>query len=148
MDMDDVITPLHFLRGMGMVVATVIVQAGAQIVLSLVMEKLPPPRGRRHLDYHGMLHILVAVGILMLGMVVQITLWGLLYFAWGELGRFANAIYFSLASFTTVGASDLALSPPHRMAGALESAVGMLMFGWSTALLFEVIQSIRGKRVV
>ena len=143
--MDEVISPLHFLRSAGMVVATVIVQAGAQIALSRVLEKLPPPRGRRHLDRFGVLHILVAVMILMLGMVAEITLWGLLYFSWGELGRFGNAVYFSLASFTTVGATELTLSPPHRMAGALESAVGMLMFGWSTALLFEVIQGARGK---
>ena len=28
----------------------------------------------------------------------------------------------------------------HRIAGAVESAVGMLMFGWSTALLVRVVQ--------
>ena len=144
--MDDVITPLHFLRSAGMVVATVIVQALAQIALSRAIEMLPPPHGHRQLDGYAMLHILVAISILMLGMVAEITLWGLLYFSWGELGRFGNAIYFSLASFTTVGATELSLTPPHRMAGALESAVGMLMFGWSTALLFEVIQGTRGRR--
>jgi len=28
----------------------------------------------------------------------------------------------------------------HRLVGALESAVGMMMFGWSTALLVSVVQ--------
>jgi len=45
-----------------------------------------------------------------------------------------------LANFTTVGASDITLPPLHRMVGALESAAGMLMFGWSTALLVHVVQ--------
>jgi hypothetical protein len=89
---------------------------------------------------------MVAVFVLMSGMVGEICLWALLYYAWGELGGFATSVYFSLASFTTVGAAELVLSPPHRMVGALESAVGMLMFGWSTALLFDVIQGLRGKR--
>jgi hypothetical protein len=58
----------------------------------------------------------------------------------GELGSFANAAYFSLASFTTVGANELSLSPAHRLSGALEAAMGMLMFGWSTALLVPIVQ--------
>jgi hypothetical protein len=45
-----------------------------------------------------------------------------------------------LASFTTVEASELELSGVHRLTGAIESALGMLMFGWSTALLFYTIQ--------
>jgi hypothetical protein len=144
--MDGVISPLHFLRGLGLVGATVIVQAIAQIALTRLLEKLPTPRRGRHLDHYGVAYVLVAVVVLMLGMVGEIGLWALLYYYWGELGGFANSVYFSLASFTTVGASDLTLSSAHRMVGALESAVGMLMFGWSTALLFEVIQSTRSNR--
>jgi len=144
--MDGVISPLHFMRGLGMVGATVIVQAITQIALTRLLEKLPAPRRGRHLDHYGVAYVLVAVIILMMGMAGEITLWALLYYVWGELGGFTNSVYFSLASFTTVGASDLALSPAHRMVGATESAVGMLMFGWMTALLFEVIQSTRGNR--
>ena len=144
--MNDVISPLHFLRGVGLVAATVVVQAIAQIVLTQVLEILPSLRGRRHLDQFGVLYITVAVLILTLGMVGEIIVWALLYYTWGELGSFANSVYFSLASFTTVGASELVLSPTHRLAGALEAGVGMLMFGWSTALLFEVIQTTRGTR--
>jgi len=146
--MDGVISPLHFMRGLGMVGATVIVQAITQIALTRLLEKLPAPRRGRHLDHYGVAYVLVAVIILMMGMAGEITLWALLYYVWGELGGFTNSVYFSLASFTTVGASDLALSPAHRMVGATESAVGMLMFGWMTALLFEVIQSTRGNRDV
>jgi len=73
------------------------------------------------------------------------ALWALLYWSWGHLGSFANAVYFSLACFTTIGASDLSLSPAHRIVGTTEAAAGMLIFGWTTALLFEVIQATRGK---
>jgi hypothetical protein len=60
---------------------------------------------------------------------------GAVHNASGEFGSFNNARYFSLASFTTLGATELTLPPAHRMVGAFESAAGMMMFGWSTALL-------------
>jgi hypothetical protein len=144
--MDDAISPLHFLRGLGMIGATVVLQAITQIALTRIMQALPPPRGRGHLDYMGVAYVVAAVLILVLGMSAEIAIWALLYWSWGELGSFTNAVYFSLASFTTVGASDLTLSPAHRIVGATEAAVGMLVFGWTTALLFEVIQATRGKR--
>ena len=51
-----------------------------------------------------------------------------------------NAVYRIIDGLTTLGANDLTLSNGHRIAGAVESAVGMLMFGWSTALLVRVVQ--------
>ncbi|MCW5735587.1 MAG: hypothetical protein KIS73_15770 [Enhydrobacter sp.] len=78
--------------------------------------------------------------VLMCGHLGQVTIWAVRYDAWGELHGFMNSFYFSLASFTTVGATELELSSAHRFAGAIESALGMLMFGWSTALLFDILQ--------
>src|SRR5262249_46283444 len=85
-------------------------------------------------------HPLTAVLILTGAMLLQGGLGAALYFQWGELGSYRNAFYFSIASFSTVGASELVLSPEHRLVGALEAAMGMLMFGWSAALLVHVVQ--------
>jgi hypothetical protein len=72
--------------------------------------------------------------------VLQVTMWAALYFYdWAAFKSFGIAMYFSLASFTTLGATELALPPQHRMIGAFESAAGMMMFGWSTALLVAVV---------
>lgn len=146
--MDDVISPLHFLRGLGMIGATVIVQAITQFALTRFMQAVPAPRRRGHLHLMATAYVMAAVLILILGITVEIVIWAWLYWSWGRLGSFANAVYFSLASFTTVGASELTLSPVHRIVGATEAAVGMLIFGWTTALLFEAIQAIRGTRSV
>src|SRR5215475_10559313 len=141
--MDTNISLLHILRGLGMIGATVIVQAIFQIILTRVLERMPSPRRTQHLGTYGTMYIVVAVVILAAGIVAEINVWAVLYYAWGELGSYANCVYFALASFTTIGASDLSLSPAHRLVGAQESAVGMLMFGWSTALMIEVISSTR-----
>jgi Ion channel len=138
--MDD-LSPLgRILRGIAMVGATGMVQVLAQLALSRIMEAIPVPRVASHQTYYMLLHSVLAVLVLMGGHLIQVTIWAVLYYDWGELGSFAHAFYFSLASFTTLGASELNLSAPHRIAGAVESAVGMLMFGWSTALLVRVVQ--------
>jgi voltage-gated potassium channel Kch len=86
-----------------------------------------------------LLESLFTVFVLMLGHLAQVALWAALYAALGDLHGYADAAYFSLASYTTIGAAELELSPAHRILGAVESAVGVLMFGWSTALLAVVV---------
>ena len=138
--MDD-LTPLgRILRGIAMVGATGMVQVLAQLTLSRMMVIFPTPRLSPHPTYYMLLHSVLAVLVLMAGHLIQVTIWAALYYEWGELGSFAHSFYFSLASFTTLGASELNLSAPHRIAGAIESAIGMLLFGWSTALLVRVVQ--------
>jgi len=133
-------TGMRLVRGALLIGATGVVQVFAQLVLSRMMEILPHPRVSSRPTFFMLAHSVVAVLVLMAGHMLQVTLWALLYhFDWGEFKTFGGALYFSLASFTTVGAHELTLSPGHRMVGALESAVGMLMFGWSTAILVRVV---------
>ena len=132
---------MRLVRGVLMIGATGVVQVFAQLVLSRMMEILPHPRQSSLPTFFMLAHSVVAVLVLMAGHLLQVTLWALLYhFDWGEFKNFGTALYFSLASFTTVGADELHLSPGHRMVGALESAAGRLMFGCSTALLVRVVQ--------
>jgi hypothetical protein len=130
-----------FRIGMLMIVATGVIQVVAQLVLSHTMDVLPSPSLSRHPRFYMLTHSVAAVVILMIGHILQVTMWALVYHDhWNEFVDLKSALYFSLASFTTLGATDLALPPEHRMVGALEAAAGMLMFGWSTALLVGVVQ--------
>jgi hypothetical protein len=127
--------------GMLMIVATGVIQVVAQLVLSFMMDVLPSPSQSRYPRFYMLTHSVTAVVILLAGHILQVALWAMVYhFHWDEFVNFKSALYFSLASFTTLGANDLALPPDHRMIGALEAAAGMLMFGWSTALLVGVVQ--------
>jgi hypothetical protein len=82
---DDVISPLHFMRGLGMIAATVIVQTITQIALSRFMEAVPPPRpSGRHLNHLGVAYIMAPVLILVIGMIGEVALWALLYYSWGD----------------------------------------------------------------
>ena len=74
--------------------------------------------------------------------VVQIWIWAVVYRLAGEFDTMQTALYFSTSSFTTVGYGDVTASPDWRLLGSFESAAGMLLFGLSTAFLFEVMRDV------
>jgi voltage-gated potassium channel len=71
---------------------------------------------------------------------IEMLVWAVAFWLVEALPTFAEAVYFSISSYTTVGYGDVVLDREWRTLGASEAAVGVLLFGWSTALLFAVIQ--------
>ena len=57
----------------------------------------------------------------------------------GAIDTFVQALLFSVDSMTTRGASGLVLQQHWQLMGALEAVAGMLMFGISTAYVFQVL---------
>jgi len=72
--------------------------------------------------------------------LVEIALWAVLLVVCGEFPGFANAFYHSAVNYSTLGYGDLLMTPSWRLLGPLEAANGALMFGFSTAMVFAVIQ--------
>jgi voltage-gated potassium channel Kch len=69
-----------------------------------------------------------------------------LYLQIGALNTLEKSLYFSTVSFTTLGYGDVTLQPHYRVLGSFEALVGILMAGWSTALLVAGIQKIIAMR--
>jgi len=105
---------------------------------------------RRHLSHpgawrwHSGLLVLVGTGIVLLTLhTVQIVIWAITYqllLPPGELGNFETAVYFSFVTFATLGYGDITLSEGWRLLSGIESMNGILLVGWSTAVLFAVVQ--------
>ena len=77
---------------------------------------------------------------LFLATVLQVWTWAILYVVIGALEDFETALYFSTVSFTTLGYGDVVLDKEWRLLASFEAANGLFMFGWSTALVFAVVQ--------
>lgn len=92
------------------------------------------------------LQVLIATGLVLVTLhIVQITIWACTYLALlpaEELQDFEMAVYFSFVTFTTLGYGDITLSEGWRLLSGIEAMNGILLVGWSTAILFTVVQRI------
>jgi len=68
---------------------------------------------------------------------LQILLWACFY-RWNCFLSWEFSLYFSTASYSTVGAGDLLLPGRWRILGAVESVTGVLMCGFSASFIFAV----------
>ena len=84
-----------------------------------------------------------AVVLLMLHLV-EVVLWALAYLLilpGDQLSTFEEATYFSVVTFTTLGYGDITLVEHEwRLLSGIEALNGILLVGWTTALLFLVVQ--------
>ena len=80
-----------------------------------------------------------------IGIGVEATIWALLYLfspAITVLSDFQTAFYFSMVTYTTLGYGDIVLTGDWRTLSSVQAANGVIIFGWTTALIFYFIQRI------
>lgn len=97
---------------------------------------------RNNLLRQGSLVLAVALGIFALH-GVEIWLYALAYQAIGAFADFPTALYFSTATFSTLGYGDIVLGPQWRLFGAIEGVTGLILIGWSSAFLLSVTSRLR-----
>ena len=76
---------------------------------------------------------------------LEALFWAWTYLTVGAIADFEAALYFSLVTFTTLGYGDITLGPEWRMLAALEAANGIIVFGWTTALVVAYVQRLMPK---
>ncbi len=62
-----------------------------------------------------------------------------------QFSSFSEAVYFSLVTFTTLGYGDISLTSKWRLLSGLEAINGIMLIGWSTAMMYSLIQNIYKK---
>jgi len=125
-----------------MVTLTVIIHyAGLAGILHLLRNR-PKSTTRTTWFKQGTAILFIVFGLIALH-TVQIWFYAAFYVLAGVLPDLETALYFSTVSFTTVGYGDVVLPPQWRLVGAIESANGLLLFGWSTAFLAATTAQLR-----
>ena len=74
--------------------------------------------------------------------IMEVLIWGAAYLAFDAIDGFEKAIYFSAVTFTTLGYGDVVLDGSRRLLSSLEAINGIIMFGWSTAIVIAAVQSV------
>jgi hypothetical protein len=87
--------------------------------------------------------VIATLVIVMLGAsLLEAWLWSLAYLSVGAIEGAESALYFSIVTFTTLGYGDIVLAEGWRLLASLQAATGIVIFGWTTALLIAVMQRI------
>ncbi len=122
-----------------MIVATTIIE-GAFTIAGVAMLRRRLSEKRRRSNIKSTLTLAGFVLWLFLATVFEVWTWAMLYLVLGVVTSLEEAIYFSTVNFTTLGYGDIILDHKWRLLGAFEAANGLLLFGWSTALVFVAVQ--------
>ncbi|MFO1111113.1 MAG: potassium channel family protein [Bradyrhizobium sp.] len=88
---------------------------------------------------HLMGVMVATVLVLMSAHTVEIVVWSLSYAAFGAAPQGSDLLYFAFVNYTTLGYGDVTPVKAWRLLGPMTAMNGILMFGWSTAVLFEVM---------
>ena len=89
---------------------------------------------------YGLAPLLVVMLVMMLGTLVQIALWGILFITLGEFTDLYEAVYHSAVNFASLGYGDFVMSTNWKLLGPLEACCGVLMLGMTAAALMAILQ--------
>lgn len=71
--------------------------------------------------------------------LVEVLVWSINYLLLNAIDGFEQALYFSMVTFTTLGYGDVVLEEQWRLLASFEAANGIIMFGWTTAIVMAAV---------
>jgi hypothetical protein len=89
---------------------------------------------------HLMAVMVATAAALMLAHTLEVFVWALAYAIVGAAPAGSDLLYFAFVNYTTLGYGDITPVQAWRLTGPMTAMNGILMFGWSTAVLFEVLR--------
>jgi voltage-gated potassium channel len=93
----------------------------------------------------GLVLLATTAAVLIVLHVVEVALWALTYRLLpgvSGLASIEDAVYFSFVTFTTVGYGDITIGGSWRLLAGIEALNGILLFGWSAAVFFALVQRV------
>jgi hypothetical protein len=88
-----------------------------------------------------MITVMIAtVSVLMAAHLTEVFVWALAYTIIDAAPPGSALIYFAFVNYTTLGYGDVTPVARWNLLGPMTAMNGVLMFGWSTAVIFEVLR--------
>jgi hypothetical protein len=129
----------QFLVGGGVSVTNIAIHA---LVMTTVV-RVARVRGRQNKSHSSVLLMVVmipTVSILMITHTFEVLVWSLAYSMVNAASAGVDLIYFAFVNYTTLGYGDVLPVERWRLLGPVTAMNGIVLFGWSTALIFEVLR--------
>ena len=84
--------------------------------------------------------MIATVTVLMIAHLAEVIVWSGVYVMTSIAPDGTDLIYFSFVNYTTLGYGDVTPVQRWHLLGPMTAMNGVLLFGWSTAVIFEVLR--------
>jgi hypothetical protein len=85
--------------------------------------------------------MVATVAILMAGHALEVFVWVATYRLVDAVPAGTSLAYFAFVNYTTLGYGDVLPHKDWQLLGPLTAMNGILLFGWSTAAIFDVLRA-------
>ena len=129
----------QFLAGFPISICNIVIHA---LVMTAVVRVVQIARVTHRLrpTAHMIAVMIATVSVLMFAHAAEVIVWSLAYAAIDVAPAGADVLYFAFVNYTTLGYGDVVPVERWRLIGPITAMNGMLVFGWSTAVIFEVLR--------
>ena len=129
---------MQLILGSGVFAACVAVHAGFML---FAVRVIGPKLQKTGSSLDLVSTMVMAVGALAIAHFIEICIWALAMTLVGAVRPEDGPLYFAFTSYTTLGYGDVVAEADWRLLGPASAMNGILLFGWSTAVIFQVLQT-------
>jgi hypothetical protein len=128
----------QFLVGGTVSLANIVLHAIATTLVVAVVRRVGSWEGREATLWLAAVMV-AAVAVLLVAHVAEVILWSATYRIVDAVPPESDVLYFAFVNYTTLGYGDIVPVERWRLLGPMTAMNGILLFGWSTAVIFEVL---------
>ncbi len=129
----------QFLMGLGVSVCNIAIHA---FLMTAVVwaARITGEIARSHQSLRLISVMIATVSLLMAAHCAEVLVWSLAYAIVDAAPKGADLVYFAFVNYTTLGYGDVTPVARWHLLGPMTAMNGVLLFGWSTAVIFEVLR--------
>jgi Ion channel len=90
--------------------------------------------------------MIATVSVLMAAHLAEVLVWSFAYTIVGVAPPGTDLVYFAFVNYTTLGYGDVTPIERWQLLGPMTAMNGVLLFGWSTAVIFAVLRAVMTSR--
>ena len=124
-----------------LIVLTTAIHASGML-LSLHIANIKSDKSQPYQGIRSVLRTSGIVIVMFLVSLIEVVAWAIPFMVFGAIEGLEKAVYFSMVTYTTLGYGDVLLDEQWRLLASFEAANGIIMFGWTTAIVMYSIRHI------
>jgi hypothetical protein len=129
----------QFLVGCAVSVCNITIHALVMTAVARVAQRM----GSKNISHPSLLLACVMIAtvlVLMVAHTCEVAVWALAYLLVNAAPAGSGLLYFAFVNYTTLGYGDILHVKDWQILGPMTAMNGVLLFGWSTAVIFEVLR--------